>query len=80
MILILGVFLSVFQTSVSMYFVLYKKLHILVYINIIAFIVNIFGNLYISSFGIKAAAISTLCAYLILSFGQIIFLAKQKLL
>jgi O-antigen/teichoic acid export membrane protein len=72
-ILILGIFLTVFQTAMSMHLTLAKKLHILAYVNGIAFIVNIIGNLWIKEYGIMAAAVSTLLAYAVLNIGQIMY-------
>lgn len=77
-ILIIGIFLTVFQTAMSMHLILAKKLHILAYINGIAFLINIIGNLWIKEYGIMAAAVSTLVAYIVLSVGQIIYLKKFK--
>jgi O-antigen/teichoic acid export membrane protein len=75
-ILIIGIFLTVFQTALSMHLILAKKLHVLSYVNGIAFIVNIVGNLWIKEYGIIAAAISTLMAYLVLNVGQIIYISR----
>jgi O-antigen/teichoic acid export membrane protein len=77
-ILVIGIFLTVFQTAMSIYLVLFKKLSVLAYINGIAFVVNIIGNFWIKNYGIIAAAISTMIAYLILNIGQIIYLRKIK--
>lgn len=75
-ILVVAVFLSVFQTAISLHFILKKKIHILAYINSIAFLVNIVGNFYIKEYGIIVAAISTLLAYITLVVGQIIFITR----
>jgi O-antigen/teichoic acid export membrane protein len=75
-ILIIGIFLTVFQTALSMHLILAKKLHVLSYVHGIAFIVNIVGNLWIKEYGIIAAAISTLMAYLVLNVGQIIYISR----
>jgi len=75
-ILIIAIFLSVFQTALSLQFTLKKKIHILAYINAVAFLVNIIGNFYIKEYGIMAAAVSTLLAYLTLCIGQIIFIKR----
>ena len=74
--LIIAIFLSVLQTAMSMHFTLKKKIHILAYIGFVAFLVNIVGNFYIKEYGIIAAAISTLFAYLTLVIGQIIFIKR----
>ena len=78
-ILVFGIFLTVFQTAMSMHLALAKKLQILAYINAIAFIVNLIGNLWIREYGIMAAAISTLLAYLVLNIGIVLFYRKYIL-
>jgi len=75
-ILVIGIFMTVFQTALSMHLTLLKKLHILAYINGIAFFLNLIGNLFIKEYGIIAAAISTLVAYVVLNLGQVIFISK----
>lgn len=75
-ILIIGVFLTVFQTAISMYLQLFKKLNILAFIYIFAFIVNIIGNFYIKEYGILAAAISTFIAYAIILFLQLFYVVR----
>ena len=77
-ILVVGIFLTVFQTAVTMYFTLLKKLHIIAYMNGAAFMVNIIGNLFIEDYGIIAAAISTLVAYMVLNIGYIAYLYKIR--
>jgi len=79
-ILVIGIFLTVFQTAMSMYLVLLKKLNILTYIYGLAFIVNIIGNFFIDDYGIMAAAISTLLAYMVLSVGQVLYLYRSRAL
>ena len=74
LILVIGIFLTVFQTAMSMHLTLAKKLHILAYINGVAFFVNIIGNLWIKEYGIIAAAVSTLLAYIVLNVGQFFYL------
>lgn len=75
-ILVIGIFMTVFQTALSMHLTLLKKLHILAYINGIAFFLNLVGNLFIKEYGIIAAAISTLVACFVLNLGQVIFISK----
>ena len=58
------------------YIKLFKKVYILSYIYLIAFIVNIIGNLFIKDYGIIAAAISTLVAYIVILLLQIIYVSK----
>ena len=74
--LIIAIFLSVLQTAMSMHFTLKKKIHILSYIGFMAFLVNIIGNFYIKEYGIIAAAVSTIFAYLTLVIGQAIFIKR----
>ena len=76
LILVLGIFMTAFQTAMSMHLTLAKKLHILAYINGVAFLVNIVGNLWIKEYGIMAAAISTLMAYMVLNVGQYVYIRK----
>jgi len=75
-ILIIAIFVTVYQTAYSMYFVLFKKLNILAYIYFIAFFVNVIGNLFIKDYGIIAAALATLGAYITILLLQIIYVAK----
>jgi O-antigen/teichoic acid export membrane protein len=75
-ILIIGIFLTVFQTAISMYLQLFKKLNILAFIYVFAFIVNIIGNFYIKEYGILAAAISTFIAYVIILFLQLFYVVR----
>ena len=56
------------QNAYAMYFVLEKKLHIISYAYINAFLVNMIGNLFIKDYGIIAAAISTVLAYIVIVF------------
>jgi len=75
-ILVLGIFFTVFQTALSMYLQLLKKLHILGYIYLVAFSINIVGNLYIKEYGIIAAAIATLLAYITIFILQFLYIRK----
>jgi len=65
--LVIGIFLSVFQTAMSLYFILLKRLGVHAKIFIAASIVNFILNFYVIKFGIIAAAASTLLAYLIIN-------------
>lgn len=76
--LLIGIFATVYQTAFSMYLNLFKKLNILSYIYLIAFIVNIIGNLFIKDYGIIAAAISTLVAYIVILILQMIYVSRYK--
>ncbi len=78
MILIIGIFATVFQTSSSMYLILYKKLNILAFVFCMAFVVNIIGNLFIKQYGIIAAGISTLLAYLTINILMYIYLGINR--
>jgi len=77
-ILVLGIFLTVFQTAMSMYFILLKKLNIHAKIFLVASIANFLLNFYIIKYGMLAAAASTLIAYLIINIGVLLWL-KQHL-
>ena len=75
-VLVIGIFLTVFQTAYSMYLNLFKRLDILAYIYLVAFIVNIVGNLFIKDYGIMAAAISTLVSYSAILAVQFFYIRK----
>lgn len=78
MLLIVGIFFTVYQTAYSMYLNLFKKLNILSYIYLAAFLINLVGNFFIDDYGIIAAAISTLVAYFLILLLQIIYIKKLK--
>ncbi|MFL2495296.1 MAG: lipopolysaccharide biosynthesis protein, partial [Porticoccaceae bacterium] len=75
-ILILSSFMAVAQNAFAMYFVLDKKLKIISYAYVIAFVVNFIGNFYIDSYGIIAASISTLAAFIIINLVQCLYVKK----
>lgn len=75
-ILLIGIFFTVYQTAYSMYLTLFKRLDILAYIYLAALFINLTGNLFIKEYGIIAAAISTLLAYLTILWLQIIYVSK----
>lgn len=77
MILLVAIFLNIFHIAHHMYFKLFKRLDLLAYIYLTALIVNLTGNLFINSYGIIAAAISTISAYLTIIVLQIFFAEKQ---
>lgn len=77
-ILLISIFATVYQTAFSMYLNLFKKLNILSYIYLIAFIVNVIGNFFIKDYGIIAAAISTLISYVVILGLQMIYISKYK--
>lgn len=66
-ILFSGIILTVLQTTLSMYFVLLNKLHVHARIFIFAATVNFVLNFFVADFGIIAAAVSTLVAYIMLN-------------
>ena len=76
-ILVIAIFLTLIQTALSMYLALFKKLDVLAYIYIVAFVVNIIGNLFIKDYGIMAASISTFAAYLIILLLQLLYIYKN---
>ena len=75
-ILVIAIFFTLIQTALSMYLTLFKKLNILAYIYVLAFVVNIVGNTMIEEYGIIAASVSTLLAYLIILLLQLIYIRK----
>jgi len=79
LILAAGIFLTVFQTAMSMYFILLKHLSVHAKIFIIASIINFLLNFYIIKYGIIAAALSTFIAYLVINILILIWLKKYQL-
>lgn len=77
-VLVLGSFLTVFQTALSLYFVLLKKLKIHAIFFTIAAIINIILNFYIKDYGLIIAGLSTLFAYIFLSLSIIFWIKLQK--
>lgn len=75
-ILVLSSFLAVAQNAFAMYFTLEKKLKIITYAYAIAFAANFIGNFYIDSYGIVAASISTLIAFMIINLVQYMYIKK----
>ena len=76
-ILFSGVILTVLQTAASMYFVLLKKLHIHAKIFVFAAIINFSLNFLIADYGIMAAAVSTLVAYITLNILILLWLKND---
>jgi len=76
-ILVISIFLTITQTALSMYLTLFKKLHILAYIYVVAFTINIVGNLLIKEYGIIAAAIATLISYFTIFLLQLIYIRRN---
>ncbi|WP_331774352.1 polysaccharide biosynthesis C-terminal domain-containing protein [Sulfurospirillum sp. 1612] len=77
-ILVFAIFFTLIQTALSMYLTLFKKLNVLAYIYVAAFIVNIIGNFFIQEYGIIAASISTFLAYLVILLLQLIYIRKYR--
>lgn len=75
-ILVISIFFTIIQTALSMYLTLFKKLNILAYIYIIAFVINVIGNLFIEQYGIIAASIATLVAYFTILLLQLIYIRR----
>jgi len=78
-ILVLGVILTVYQTALSMYFVLLKRLDIHAKIFMFAAIVNLGLNFLIPEYGIIAASLSTLTAYLLLNIFIFLWIKNAKI-
>lgn len=75
-ILVLSSLFAVLQNAYAMYFVLQKKLHVITYAYVVGFALNIVGNFYIKDYGIVAAAISTIAAFIVVNLVQYIYVAK----
>lgn len=75
-ILVFAIFFTLIQTALSMYLTLFKKLNILAYIYVVAFIINLIGNMFINQYGIIAASISTLLAYLVILILELIYIKR----
>jgi len=78
MILLIAIFLNVIHIAHHMYLKLMKRLDVLAYIFLIALIINLIGNLFIRNYGIMAAAIATLIAYLSILIMQILFVKRAS--
>ncbi len=74
LILILSIFIHILLSAYHMYFKLLRRLDLLSYVYFFAFIVNFFCNFFIQKYGIMAAAISTLLAYLTIFLLQYFFI------
>lgn len=61
-----SIFVTVFQTSLSLYFVLYERLGVHSKLFIIAAALNLLLNFFVMEYGVIAAAVSTLVSYIIL--------------
>ena len=67
LVLVFGIFLSIFQTALSMYFILIERLDIYSKIFGLAAVINFILNFFIYKYGVIAAAISTASAYLVIN-------------
>lgn len=76
MILLVAIFVNILHIAHHMYLKLLKRLDILAYVLFVALIVNLIGNTFIAKYGIIAAAISTLLAYITILVLQIIYVTK----
>ena len=77
LVLFASIFVAVLQNAYSMFFSLEKKLHIISYIYLAAFLLNLVGNLYIQQYGIMAAALSTLAAFLMINILQVYYIRRR---
>jgi O-antigen/teichoic acid export membrane protein len=77
-ILLVSAFGAVYQAALGMYFTLYKRLGVLAYIYAIAFFINLFMNFGIEKYGMIAASISTLVAYLSINLMILFMIIKLK--
>ena len=76
-VVMVGVILTVFQTALSMYFVLLKKLNVHAKMFAVASIFNFALNFFIPTYGIIAAAFSTFIAYLSLNVFILFWVVRQ---
>ena len=72
--LIIGIFINVLHVALRVYLKLFKSLHILSFMLLIALIINLIGNLFIDQYGIIAAALSTLLAYISILIMEICYI------
>ena len=78
LILVLSALFAVLQNAFAMYFVLEKKLHLISYAYMVAFSINMVGNFYVEDYGIIAAAISTVSAFIVVNIIQYYFIKKMN--
>ncbi|WP_038176883.1 hypothetical protein, partial [Vibrio coralliilyticus] len=76
-VVMVGVILTVFQTALSMYFVLLKKLNVHAQMFAVASILNFALNYFVPTYGIIAAAFSTFIAYISLNVFILIWVVRQ---
>ncbi len=78
MILLVAIFVNILHIAHHMYLKLIKRLDILAYVLFVALVVNLIGNTFIAKYGIMAASISTLMAYITILFLQIIYVSRYR--
>ncbi|PNH94608.1 hypothetical protein [Vibrio diazotrophicus] len=74
--IVISVFMTVYQTALSLYFVLLKKLHVHAMFFLLCALINFILNFYIDIYGVMAAAVATLISYAILNI--LILMWKQN--
>jgi len=77
-ILLVAIFVNVMHIAHHMYLKLLKRLGILAYILFVALVVNLIGNMFISKYGIIAAATSTLLAYITILVLQMVYVSRYR--
>ncbi len=78
MILLVAMFVNILHVAYHMHLKLLNRLDILAYIFFAALIINLTGNLFIPTYGIIAAALATLLAYLVIFVLQIFAVSRLK--
>lgn len=78
LILLVAIFVNILHIAHHMHLKLMKRLDILAYILFISFLINLLGNLFIAKYGIMAAALSTLIAYISILSLQILYVNKSN--
>ena len=76
MILLVATFINILHIAHHMYLKLLKRLDILAYVLFVALVVNLIGNMFIAKYGIMAAAISTLLAYITILVLQMVYVSR----
>ena len=77
MILLVAMFVNILHVAHHMHLKLIKRLDVLAYIFLVAFVINLVGNLLIKEYGIMAAALATLIAYIIIFILQIVYISRK---
>lgn len=78
MILLVASFVNILHIAHHMHLKLRNRLDILAYVFLVGFIVNLMGNMFIQQYGIIAAAIATLLAYITILVLQILYISKNR--